>query len=104
MAFDELDRLNEPPERKKTAVGGWDNLSDKERKERFARRERLGLVAAQDDGFFGELSDQFQGSVISALKGVGATANELGLGSGMQDYFQGCLPDATETGRQLELF
>ena len=91
MAFDELDRLNEPPERKKTAVGGWDNLSDKERKERFARRERLGLVAAQDDGFFGELSDQFQGSVISALKGVGATANELGLGSGMQDYFQGVL-------------
>lgn len=92
MAFDELKRVraNEPlPEIDlKTRI---DALSDKERERLRAGWESVGFMSPRDDGFFGELGDQFMGASTSALRGLGKTANELGMGSGMQDYFQGVL-------------
>lgn len=63
------------------------SLPEKERRRIIADRQRVGLEKPTDDGFFGEFADRSAGSFVGILEGVGATANELGLGSGMQDYF-----------------
>lgn len=66
-------------------------LSPEERKEYFETNRSIGLEAPEDDGFFGELADRSAGNFIGMMRGLGATFNELGLGSGMQDYFSSVL-------------
>ena len=65
------------------------NYQGEERKKQYELLQRLGHFPASDDGFFGELADQAAGSFVSSMEGVGATLNELGMGSSMQDYFRG---------------
>ncbi len=50
-----------------------------------------GEISPKNDGVIGEAADAFNQSIISAAKGVGSTLNEVGLGSGTEDYFEGVL-------------
>jgi RNA polymerase sigma factor (sigma-70 family) len=65
------------------------NYQGEEREKQFELLQRLGHFSPTDDGFFGELADRAAGSFVSSMEGVGATLNELGMGSAMQDYFRG---------------
>ena len=62
-------------------------MSKKDREQMLDVMESRGLIAPRDRGFFGEAGKGFNRAFIGGLRGIGATMNELGLGSGMQDYF-----------------
>lgn len=63
------------------------NLSADERKRYFEINESVGLAAPTEDGVLTEAGEAFAQSLVTAGRGLGATMNELGLGSGVQDYF-----------------
>lgn len=67
------------------------SLPEKERKRIFEARQRVGLEAPTEDNVFVEAGQAFSQSLVNAARGFGATINELGMGSGVQDYFTGVL-------------
>ena len=52
--------------------------------------EKMGYLSPKDDGL-GELPQRFMGSSVQALRGIGATAEEIGLGDDAKGYFQSIL-------------
>lgn len=67
------------------------DMSDERRERYWNLEERYGTISPREDNVFVEAGQAFMGGVVGALEGVGATANELGLGGDMQDYFRGVL-------------
>ena len=72
-------------------VNATKGMSDKERKRYVDMLQKIGYISPTDDGFFGELSDSFNQSLVSGLRGTGATLEEFGFGSELKDYAQGVL-------------
>lgn len=67
------------------------SLPEKERKRVFKSLQSVGFEAPTEDNVFVEAGQAFSQSLVSAGRGLGATFNELGMGSGVQDYFTGVL-------------
>ncbi len=84
-------------------------LKPTERSREVERYQSLGILPPGDDGMLVEMGQGFASTAVSGLRGLGATANEHGLGSGMQDYFDGVLrrnrhwaePDYLSTGSKI---
>ena len=95
MAFDELDNLDTASKRKPVT---WDGLSDKQRAARAARWERIGLTPPKKDGVLTEAWQGAAGATLDVMRGFGSTAEELGFGSGMREYFD----DVKSRNRQYD--
>ncbi len=68
-----------------------DSLEGKER-ERYADfLTSIGELAPTEDNVFTEAGQAFAQTFVGMGQGLGATLNEAGLGSGVQNYFQGIL-------------
>lgn len=67
------------------------SLPENERKRLFKSLQKVGFEAPTEDNVFVEAGQAFSQSLVSAGRGLGATFNELGMGSGVQDYFTGVL-------------
>lgn len=68
-----------------------DRLQGKEREEYVEYLRSRGHLAPTEDNVFVEAGQSFAQSLTGFGAGVGATLNEAGFGSGVQNYFQGIL-------------
>jgi RNA polymerase sigma factor (sigma-70 family) len=74
---------NEPPV---DIIKYLESLPDNERKRQVEIYRELGIYAPEDDGLFVEGGQQFLQSANQIIKGLGETAEEIGLGSGLREW------------------
>lgn len=64
-------------------------VDGEERVKRAEMLEKYGMLSPGREGFWGGAGESFASSIVGGMEGLGRTAEELGLGSGMREYFEG---------------
>lgn len=72
------------------------NLPDgPERRALIEEMRKYGMLPPENDGFFVEFGEGAGMAALDVMRGIGSTAEELGMGSGMRQYF-----DEAKAGHQ----